>query len=55
MPHMKEKTRKFEVLALASIASGMVALDALVVTTALSSIRISLGVSLESLEWIVNA
>ena len=33
----------------------MVALDALVVTTALSSIRVGLGASLESLEWTVNA
>lgn len=55
MPQMKEKTRKFWVLALASIGSCMVALDALVVTTALSSIRVGLGASLESLEWTVNA
>src|SRR3954464_11962630 len=33
----------------------MVALDALVVTTALSSIRADLGASLEQLEWTVNA
>jgi EmrB/QacA subfamily drug resistance transporter len=33
----------------------MVALDAMVVTTALSAIRASLGASLESLEWTVNA
>jgi MFS family permease len=33
----------------------MVALDAMVVTTALSAIRVSLGASLESLEWTVNA
>ena len=46
---------KFWVLALASIASCMVALDALVVTTALSAIRVGLGASLESLEWTVNA
>jgi EmrB/QacA subfamily drug resistance transporter len=43
------------VLALASIASFMVALDALVVTTALSSIRRDLGTSVEALEWTVNA
>jgi EmrB/QacA subfamily drug resistance transporter len=55
MPEPNEKTRKFWVLALASIGSCMVALDALVVTTALSSIRVGLGASLESLEWIVNA
>ncbi len=55
MPEPNEKTRKFWVLALASIASCMVALDALVVTTALSAIRLGLGASLESLEWTVNA
>ena len=43
------------ILALTSIASLMVALDALVVTTALSTIRIDLGASLEELEWTVNA
>jgi EmrB/QacA subfamily drug resistance transporter len=43
------------VLALTSAASLMVALDALVVTTALSAIRLDLGASLEDLEWTVNA
>ena len=43
------------VLALTSVASLMVALDALVVTTALSSIRLDLGASIEQLEWTVNA
>ena len=43
------------VLALTSLASLMVALDALVVTTALSSIRVDLHASLEALEWTVNA
>ncbi|MFD0853665.1 MFS transporter, partial [Actinomadura adrarensis] len=33
----------------------MVALDATVVTTALSRIRLDLGTSLEQLEWTVNA
>ena len=45
MTEMNEKAKKFWVLALASIASCMVALDALVVTTALSSIRVGLGAS----------
>ena len=40
---------------LASIASFMVALDALVVTTALSTIRLDLSASIEALEWTVNA
>src|SRR3954470_8313546 len=43
------------VLALTSIGSLMVALDTLVVTTALSTIRSDLGASIESLEWTVNA
>ena len=38
-----------------SAASFMVALDALVVTTALSTIRLDLGASIEALEWTVNA
>ncbi len=43
------------VLALASAASLMVALDTLVVTTALPTIRDDLHASLASLEWTVNA
>lgn len=51
----REKARRFWVLMLTSLASSMVALDALVVTTALSTIRRDLGVSIEALEWTVNA
>jgi EmrB/QacA subfamily drug resistance transporter len=43
------------VLALTSIASLMVALDTLVVSTALTTIRHDLGASIEQLEWTVNA
>ena len=43
------------VLIVASVASLMVALDALVVTTALPTIRAHLGASIEQLEWTVNA
>src|SRR3954453_11532936 len=43
------------VLVLTSIASLMVALDVTVVSTALSSIRLHLGASIEQLEWTVNA
>jgi EmrB/QacA subfamily drug resistance transporter len=42
-------------LALASVASLMVALDTLVVSTALSTIRLDLGASIAELEWTVNA
>jgi EmrB/QacA subfamily drug resistance transporter len=43
------------VLALSSVASFLVVLDALVVTTALSAIRVDLGASIEELEWTVSA
>jgi EmrB/QacA subfamily drug resistance transporter len=43
------------VLGLASLASFMMALDSLVVTTTLSTIRQDLTASVESLEWTVNA
>jgi MFS family permease len=43
------------VLALASVASFMAALDTLVVTTALTTIRLDLGASIDQLEWTVNA
>jgi EmrB/QacA subfamily drug resistance transporter len=49
------RTRPAWALAVASIASLMVALDMLVVTTALSTIRHDLGASIEELEWTVNA
>ena len=49
------RSRPRWVLAVASIASLMVALDALVVTTALPTIRAHLGASIEQLEWTVNA
>jgi len=43
------------VIALTGLGSLMAALDTLVVATALSTIRIDLGASIESLEWTVNA
>jgi EmrB/QacA subfamily drug resistance transporter len=42
-------------LALVSAALFMVTLDNLVVTTALPSIRVSLGAGIDALEWTVNA
>jgi EmrB/QacA subfamily drug resistance transporter len=48
-------SKKAWVLGLASLASFMMALDSLVVTTALSTIRQDLTASIESLEWTVNA
>src|SRR5215213_1970401 len=43
------------VLGLAAVASFMVALDTLVVSTSLTTIRADLGASVEQLEWTVNA
>src|SRR4051812_4479224 len=43
------------VVVLTAIGSLMAALDTLVVATALSTIRVDLGASLEQLEWTVNA
>lgn len=49
------ETNSGTVLAFASIASFMVALDSLVVSTALSTLQTTLHASLESLQWVVNA
>ncbi len=43
------------VLILTGVGSLMAALDTLVVSTALSTIRLDLGASIEQLEWTVNA
>ena len=48
-------THRNWVLALAAVASFMVALDTLVVSTALTTIRADLKASVEQLEWTVNA
>ncbi len=48
-------SRPIVTLAIVSFALFMVTLDNLVVTTALPSIRLDLGASLEALEWTVNA
>src|SRR5512132_1878648 len=52
---MSTKSATRWVLALTGIGSLMAALDTLVVATALSTIRIDLGASIEQLEWTVNA
>ena len=43
------------VVALTGIGSLMAALDTIVVSTALNTIRTSLGASVEALEWTINA
>jgi EmrB/QacA subfamily drug resistance transporter len=50
-----DKITKTWVLLLTSAASFMAILDAMVVTTALGSIRRDLGASIELLQWTVNA
>ena len=52
---MTSKTITRWVVALTGIGSLMAALDTLVVSTALSKIRLDLGASIEQLEWTVNA
>jgi EmrB/QacA subfamily drug resistance transporter len=52
---MSSRSAPAWVLALAAVASLMVALDTLVVSTALTTIRLDLGASIEQLEWTVNA
>jgi EmrB/QacA subfamily drug resistance transporter len=51
----RPQSRNGWVLALTSVASLMVALDTLVVSTALTTIRNDLGATIEELEWTVNA
>src|SRR4051812_32420614 len=48
-------TKQRWILVLAALAAFMTALDTLVVTTALSTIKRDLGASVEQLEWTVNA
>jgi EmrB/QacA subfamily drug resistance transporter len=52
---MSTKATTRWVVALTAIGSLMAALDTLVVSTALSTIRLDLGASVEQLEWTVNA
>ena len=52
---MSKKAATGWVVALTGIGSLMAALDTLVVSTSLSTIRLDLGASVEQLEWTVNA
>jgi EmrB/QacA subfamily drug resistance transporter len=52
---LSSEARQRWTLALTAVASLMVVLDALVVSTALTSIQADLGASIEQLEWTVNA
>jgi len=55
MPSTKAGRASILVLVLTSAASCIAALDTLVVTTALTTIRLDLGASIDQLEWTVNA
>jgi EmrB/QacA subfamily drug resistance transporter len=55
IPERRARRSSTWVLVLASAASCMAALDTLVVSTALSTIRLDLSASVAELEWIVNA
>jgi EmrB/QacA subfamily drug resistance transporter len=52
---MSTKAATRWVVVLTAVGSLMAALDTLVVSTALSTIRVDLGASVEQLEWTVNA
>ena len=54
MSNGEERTRRWT-LAVTGVAALVIGLDALVVSTALTTIRVELGASLEELEWMVNA
>jgi EmrB/QacA subfamily drug resistance transporter len=53
--HTSRRTATAWVVALTAIGSLMAALDTLVVSTSLTTIRLDLGASVEQLEWTVNA
>src|SRR5437667_4252690 len=55
MPTVSTEPRRAWTLVLSSLGLFMVALDTLVVTTALPVLRVDLGASLPDLEWTVNA
>src|SRR5215213_6470599 len=52
---MSPKAIQIWAIVLTGVGSLMAALDTLVVSTALSTIRLDLGASVEQLEWTVNA
>src|ERR1700730_13279811 len=55
MQESYERTEKNWVLGITSLASFMMALDSLVITTAFATIRAEFGSSVEMLQWAVNA
>jgi EmrB/QacA subfamily drug resistance transporter len=55
MQDTDDRTAKKWVLSVTSLASFMMALDAMVITTAFATIRAEFGASVETLQWAVNA
>ena len=55
MQESYDRTEKSWVLGITSLASFMMALDLLVITTAFATIRAEFGSSVETLQWAVNA
>jgi EmrB/QacA subfamily drug resistance transporter len=55
MQESNDTTAKNWALGITSLASFMMALDAMVITTAFATIRAELGASVETLQWTVNA
>jgi EmrB/QacA subfamily drug resistance transporter len=55
MQESKDTTAKNWALGVTSLASFMMALDAMVITTAFTTIRAEFGASVEVLQWMVNA
>jgi EmrB/QacA subfamily drug resistance transporter len=55
MQETDNSTAKHWVLGITSLASFMMALDAMVITTAFATIRAKFGASVETLQWTVNA
>ena len=55
MQDTNDPTARKWVLAVTSLASFMMALDAMVITTAFATIRAEFGASVETLQWTVNA
>ena len=55
MQEINDSTAKHWMLGITSLASFMMALDAMVITTAFATIRAELGASVETLQWTANA
>ena len=55
MQQTYDRAEKHWVLGITSLAAFMMALDAMVITTAFATIRADFGASVETLQWTVNA